>query len=309
MDKYHPLQQYLKSQSKHDEVTMTFALVEVIAGPLPRSAWTLPEWWTDPALSWVKAWQRVGWSVQSVDLSGKMVTFAHEPSRQQYLSKRHPVAVTISVAVAAPLIVAGSLGLVHILTPSRVSATTIAAQVSSCIEEHKMNASSDGPVKPPPGVDAPFAGVNGDQYAGWQLGSQHIGGGTIPVDEYESCSWPPAPGADVTGYSRILVSTVNGDRNWESESDPLAIANVLDATCKKMTITYAGFHTGASASGKVTVAAGSLLVTDRYLMSGEVRPQTVSEWAQSVGYYITPGETVILHDPIMSNILNIACVS
>ncbi len=113
----------------------------------------------------------------------------------------------------------------------------------------------------------------------------------------------------MTGYSRILVSTVNGDKNWEGEVDPLAIANVLDATCKKMTITYTGGHTGTSASEKVTVTAGNLLVTDRTLGPGEVRPNTVSAWAQSVGYYITPGETVVLHDPIMSNILSIACVS
>jgi hypothetical protein len=97
--------------------------------------------------------------------------------------------------------------------------------------------------------------------------------------------------------------------NWGGEVDPLAIANVLDATCKKMAITYTGGHTGTSASQKVTVSAGNLLVTDRALMPGEARPKTVSAWAQSVGYYITPGETVVLHDAIMSNILSIACIS
>jgi hypothetical protein len=156
----------------------------------------------------------------------------------------------------------------------------------------------------------PFFRANSGQDYGWNLDGQTIGAGTIPVSLYESCSWPPVPGADVTGYARILVSTVNGERNWGGEFDPLTVANVLDTSCKKMVIKYIGGHTGTSFSQTAKASAGNLVIVDRQMIyPGEPKLTTVSEWAQSVGYYITPSETVILHEDSLSSILSIACSS
>ena len=248
--------------------------------------------------------------MNAYDLAAAQVIFVREPSSRPRWSQRHPVAVAMWVAVAAPLIVAGVLGLIHVFATPAESATTIADQVSTCIREHGMSGASDGPLKPPSGMYVPFFQANNGRDYGWNLDGQTIGGGTIPVSLYESCSWPPAPGADVTGYSRILVSTVNGETQWGGEFDPLGYANVLDTSCKKMVIKYIGGHTGTSFSQTATVSAGSLLIVDQQMMNrGEPIPKTVSAWAQSVGYYVTPGETAVLHEPSLSSILSIACNS
>lgn len=308
--KYDLLQHYLESQTKRNEVTMTFAQVEAMVGSLPASARTRREWWVDSSTAGVKAWRRVGWSVRSVDLAATQVVFVRKPSRRYGWSQRHPVVVAVWITVAGSLIVAGVLGLIHVLTPPADSATTIANQVSSCIRQHGMSGASDGPLKPPSGMYVPFSAANQGRNYGWNLNGNTIGAGTIPVSLYESCSWPPAPGADVTGYSRILVSSVNGQTKWGGEFDPLTDANVLDTSCKKMVITYIGGHTGTSFSRTVTVSAGDLVIVDQQMMyQGEPRPNSVSSWGQSVGYYITPGETVVLHEPALSSIFSIACRS
>lgn len=114
----------------------------------------------------------------------------------------------------------------------------------------------------------------------------------------------------MTGYSRILVSTVNGEMSWGGEFDPLGYANVLDTSCKTMVIKYIGGHTGTSFSETARVSVGDLVIVDKQMISrGEPRPKTVSSWAQSVGYYITPGEAVVLHEPSLSSILSIVCSS
>jgi hypothetical protein len=222
---------------------MTFTQVEAIVGSLPASARTHREWWVNSSTAGAKAWREVGWSVRSVDLAAAQVIFTREPSSRRGWTKRHPVAVAVWVAVAAPLIVAGTLGLIHVLATPVDSATTIADQVSSCIREHGMSGASDGPLKPPSGMFVPFSEANNGRDYGWYLSGHTgptIGGGTIPVSLYESCSWPPAPGADVIGYSRILISTVNGEMSWGGEFDPLGYANV-------------------SASGAARASAGGLM--------------------------------------------------
>ena len=289
---------------------MTFAEVEAIVGSLPASARSRREWWLNSSTAGAKAWRDVGWGVRAVDLATAQVIFAREPSSRQRWNQRHPVAVAVWVAVAAPVIVAGILGLIHLLATPADSATTVADQVSSCIREHGMSGASDGPLKPPSGMYVPFFQANDGRDYGWKIGSQTISEGTIPVSLYESCSWPPAPGADVTGYSRILVSTVNGENNWGGEFDPLNVANVIDTSCKKMVVKYIGGHTGSSFSQTVTVPTGSLVIVDQQMIyPGEPKPTNVSEWAQSVGYYIAPGETVILHEPSLSSIFSMACSS
>lgn len=292
---------------------MTFAQVEALVGPLPSSAWKSREWWVNGSTAGAKAWRTAGWRVYSVDLGAAQVVFARELSWRHGWVQRHPVAVAVWVAVIAGLIVPGVLGLVDLLKAPADSATTIADQVSSCIREHGMSGASDGPLKPPSGISVPFSEANGGRDFGWRLSSQSsqtYGGGPIPVSLYESCSWPPAPGADVTGYSRILVSTVPGDTVCGGQFDPTCYANVLDTSCKKMVITYIGGHTGLSFSQTVRVSAGDVVIVDAQMMyPGELKPKTVSSWAQSVGYYIAPGETVVLHEPTLSSILSVACSS
>jgi hypothetical protein len=311
--KYDPLGQYLRSQTRHDEVPMSFAEIEAIVGSLPSSARTRREWWVRNSAG-SEAWRSAGWSVRSIDLAAARVVFSREPPSRRGWSQRHPIVVAVWVGVAATLIAAGVVAAIHLFTNSAASTTTIADQVSSCIREHGMSGASDGPLKPPPGMSVPFSQANGGRDFGWSLGvnagGSTFGGGRIPVALYESCSWPPPPGADVTGYLRILVSTVPGNRVWGGEFDPTGYANVLDTSCKKIVIKYIGGHTGLSFSRRVTVAAGDLVIVDRQMLAhGESRPKTVKSWAQALGYYVVPGETVVLHEPSLSSISSIACSS
>jgi hypothetical protein len=289
---------------------MTFAELEAIVGPLPSSARTRREWWVNGSTAGAKAWRTAGWSVRSVDLAAALVVFARELSPRHSWIQGHPVVVAVWVAVAAPLIVAGVLGLVHVLATPTDSATTIADQVSNCIRDHGISGTSAGPIKPPPATEIPFSQANKGRDFGWRLDGNTFGGGPIPVSLYESCSWPPPAGADATGYSRILVSTVPGETQWGGEFDPAAYANVLDTSCKRMLIRYTGGHTGVSFSKAVSVMAGELVIVDQKMMApGEPKPKTVSSWAQSIGYYITPGETVVLHEASLSSILSVACIA
>lgn len=251
-----------------------------------------------------------GWGVRSVDLTAALVVFARETASRRSWSQRHPVVVAVWVAVAAPLVVAGILGLIHVLNPPADTPSAIAKQISSCIHDHGMGGSSVGPVKPPPGTEVPFSQANNGRDFGWILDGKTFGGGPIPVTLYESCSWPAPPGADATGYSSILVSTVPGNRYWGGEFDPEGYANVLDTSCKRLLIRYAGGHTGISFSKRVVTSAGNLVIVNQKAASpGEAKPKTVSAWAQSVGYYVTPEETVILHADSFSSVLSVACIS
>lgn len=327
--KYDPLHYYLLSQTNRDEVTATFAGIESVVGPLPSSARTSREWWANSSTAAAKAWRTAGWSVRAVDLAAERVVFVRESSKHRVpailagrnkppqakrrsssrrgWSKRHPTVVAVWITVAASLIVASVLGAIHFLASSANpadSATTIADRVSSCIRNHGMTGASDGPRKPVPGVSVPFSRANDGRYFSNFYDSGPI---PIPVSLYESCSWPPAPGADVTGYSRILVSTVAGSAHSGGQFDPTSDADVLDTSCAKMTIKYIGGHTGLSFSETVGVSAGSLTIVDKKMMyPGEPKPTTVGSWGFSVGDYVTPGETVVLHNPNLS-ILNIAC--
>jgi hypothetical protein len=290
---------------------MTFAEVEAMVGLLPSSARTRREWWLNNSAG-AKAWRSAEWSVRSVDLAAARVVFIREPSTRPGWTQRHPVTVAVWAGVAATLIAAAVVAGVHFLTSPKVSATARADQVSACIREHSMSGASDGPLKPRAGMSVPFSQANDGRDLGWTLGggSPFFGGGPIPVALYESCSWPPPPGADVTGYARILLSTVPGERVWRGEFDPDGYADVLDTSCQRIVITYSGGHTGISFSHRVAVSAGHLLIVDpNMLASGELRPRTVSSWARSVGYYVNPGETVVLREASLSSILDIACSS
>jgi hypothetical protein len=77
--KYDPLHDYLASQAgETQELTMTFSHLDQLVRGLPQSARSRQEWWdnTSDARVQVRAWQQVGWHVQSVDLEAEVVMFA-----------------------------------------------------------------------------------------------------------------------------------------------------------------------------------------------------------------------------------------
>jgi hypothetical protein len=94
--------------------------------------------------------------------------------------------------------------------------------------------------------------------------------------------------------------------------DPMGVASVLDTSCNRVTLTYVGGHTGSSFSRKISVAAGHLAIADEQEMSQtEIKhmPRSVSEWGYSVSYYVVPGESIVLHDPALSRIIDATCSS
>lgn len=78
--KYHALFEHLLF-SGQGMVTMTFAEIAAIIGaPLPPSALTRPEWWSNSPRghSQARAWMRAGYSTSRLDLARQTVTFTLE---------------------------------------------------------------------------------------------------------------------------------------------------------------------------------------------------------------------------------------
>jgi hypothetical protein len=74
MGKYDPLRDYLASNEAGD-VTMTFAEVERLVGPLPASARLRRSWWANDAKVEAQAWRAADRRVRSVDLAAERVVF------------------------------------------------------------------------------------------------------------------------------------------------------------------------------------------------------------------------------------------
>lgn len=308
--KYEPLRDHLVSRPKRDPVTMSFAEVEAIVGSLPLSARAGYAWWMNTTEAGAKAWTTAGWSVRSVDLSSESVVFVHKRSLWRGWSKRHQIIVGVFVAVVATLIAALIIGVISRIDTPGNSAAAIATQVSRCIHDHGMSGASVGPIKPPKDTYVPFSQANQGQDIGWKIGTHPYGGGPIPVTLYEACSWPAPPGADPTGYSRILVSTVPGDPQYGGISDPTSYADVLDTSCRKVRIIYVGGEMSESYSNTVTVSRGQIMIADPGTLDPrKPTPKSVDFWARSMNYYVTPGETVVLHAGLPGRILSISCIS
>jgi hypothetical protein len=291
---------------------MSFAEVEALVGSLPLSAKARDAWWTSTTGAEAKAWTTAGWSVRSVDFSSESVVFVHKRSPWRGWSKRHQIVVGVFIAVVATLIAASIIGAINRIDTPENSAAAIARQVSSCIHDHGMSGASVGPIKPPKGTYVPFSQANQGQDIGWRIGTHPYGGGPIPVSLYEACSWPAPPGADPTGYSRILVSTVPGDSQYRGVSDPTSYADVLDTSCSKVRITYVGGEMSESYSNTVTVSRGQIAIADPRTLDPQKptpKPKSVGFWARSMNYYVTPGETVVLHAGLPGRILSISCIS
>lgn len=78
MSKYTPLAQHLRDQVAN-EVRLTFDQVaEIIAAPLPQSAFNHREWWANDKSgyhSWATEWMDAGWICDTVSLSEQWVRF------------------------------------------------------------------------------------------------------------------------------------------------------------------------------------------------------------------------------------------
>ena len=78
--KYHPLFEHLL-YSGHGQVTLSFAeIAAVLEAPLPPSAFTREEWWSNSpnGHSQARAWMRAGYSTSRIDLARQKVTFTLE---------------------------------------------------------------------------------------------------------------------------------------------------------------------------------------------------------------------------------------
>jgi hypothetical protein len=244
--------------------------------------------------------------------AGAANSSSHEPAktpRWRGWNGRHPTAIALWVAVASALIVAGVFGLIHLVIRPVVPAETVADQIANCVRTHHMDGSSEGPVTPPAEIIDQFSDANNGRYSSTD---PVYGEGPIPVTLFESCSWPPKSGEDATGYSQILVSTVPGDVVWPGLISPFTYADVFDSACDSLTVYYEARHTLSSALVPVRVAAGKIIVVDPQMNVGTPPgpggklPKTVSSWAQTVGYYVDSGESVILHEGDF-HILRIEC--
>lgn len=81
-------------------------------------------------------------------------------------------------------------------------------------------------------------------------------GGTTPEGEtlVESCTWPPARGADPDGYLRITVDTVEGPGQAEATGDTLL--DNIHGPCARYRLTYAFGYQGEHHTVVETVRAG-----------------------------------------------------
>lgn len=78
--KYHPLFEHLLFSGK-GAVAMSFAEIESVVGePLPLSARTRREWWSnsESGHSQARAWMRAGYRTSKVDLAGETAIFTLE---------------------------------------------------------------------------------------------------------------------------------------------------------------------------------------------------------------------------------------
>jgi Holliday junction resolvase-like predicted endonuclease len=75
MNKYDALRDYLAGLDQ-TTVTMSFARIEELVGPLPGSARQHRPWWANDSKVEAQAWRAAGWHVDTVDQRNERVVFA-----------------------------------------------------------------------------------------------------------------------------------------------------------------------------------------------------------------------------------------
>lgn len=108
--KYHPLFEHLL-YSGHGQVTMSFAEIAAVLGaPLPPSAFTREEWWSNSpnGHSQARAWMRAGYSTSRIDLAAQSVKFTLEGWPEGYSRVNRPAQAGLGEPPQAALQPAGS---------------------------------------------------------------------------------------------------------------------------------------------------------------------------------------------------------
>lgn len=122
---------------------------------------------------------------------------------------------------------------------------------------------------------------------------------SLQVTLFQSCTWPPTSGTELSGYRQIALTTVPGDLHWPGQVRGDAYADVVDTTCKGVTVDYVrGGHAGpATFSKAVTVAqAGFVNLADPSTAGENPAPFTsLQTWESYMHYAIQAGESVVLH--------------
>jgi hypothetical protein len=104
--KYHPLFEHLLFSGQR-QLTLSFGEIEAVIGaPLPASAGSRQEWWSNSpnGHSQARAWMRAGYESSRVDLIGRRVTFtlAKWPDRMVSPSSHSPGLAEPSQALLEP---------------------------------------------------------------------------------------------------------------------------------------------------------------------------------------------------------------
>ena len=84
MGVYEPISRFL-TKTKARSVTLTFEQVEsILCRPLPRSAYSHPEWWSNNTKghSHARSWVEAGWRTREINLKEQSIVFARLKSRQ-----------------------------------------------------------------------------------------------------------------------------------------------------------------------------------------------------------------------------------
>jgi hypothetical protein len=177
---------------------------------------------------------------------------------------------------------------------STTNAVTAANQVAQCQRLHDMPYASTRTTNPS-GVSSPFLAKNSNPY---DRGDPIYEAASPTIILFQFCRWPPSPGADQTGYSQVLLTTVPGSSTWPGEVSDQAYADVVDTTCPTVAFVYTGGHTGSSVTTYARVSAMQLVDTEPAggpVAGASPVPTDLSAWADSLAYYLQPGESAVFH--------------
>lgn len=94
MSKYDPLHDHLENLSQSEWIASFDDVERLINGPLPKSAYEYPAWWSNNPTghSHARSWTEAGWMTEDVNISGRTVTF-RKISGVSRSSPRTPVKV------------------------------------------------------------------------------------------------------------------------------------------------------------------------------------------------------------------------
>ena len=206
--------------------------------------------------------------------------------------------VTIVGVVALAAIAAAALVVVGRQGGSSPAQLQDANQVNECIRTHHM---AGFPAQWVPDYTASiskFMQLNANELSVATAGSKLV------ITAEESCQWPPAEDADATGFSLILLTPVVATRGPSIYAYPNSYADLIDATCPRVALTYERIHEGVYTTLHVEVGRGELAddegpTFDRIQVSNGTAAKyvhTLDQWASFLDYFISPTESAVVYD-------------